>query len=112
MTSFVRKNLVTINAKFVPPGYEPWNCQTNAPNPPPIQPTMAEAVLGFKNLSGANVSQTIPMTLGSDGVTWSCLWDSSAAGAGEVEWVVFASGAVQSANQGRFQILANRVNTF
>lgn len=112
MTSFVRKSLVTINTKFVPPGYEAWNCQTNQPNPPPTQPTSAEAVLNFNNPAGAPVTVTIPMSLGSDGVTWTCQWDSSAAGQGLVSWVVYASGAVQAANQGQFYIAANSANNF
>lgn len=112
MTSFIRKSLVVVSAKFVPPGYEYWNRETNSPNPPPTQPSAAEAVLEFCNTAGAVNTVTLPMTLGSDGITWSCTWDSSASGQGMVKWVVFASGAVQAVNQGQFMILANSPNNF
>lgn len=123
MPSFVRKSLVTINAKFVPPNSS--SCVGNGgystvpgvpPNPltPPPQPTSAVAVLEFPAPSGACVTDQIPMTLGGDGVTWSCQWDSSACGPGTsvVNWVVYGSGVVQAAAQGQFTVLANKVNTF
>lgn len=110
MPAFVRKQLITINAKFVPPG---WCAFINGvAQPIPMQPTAAEVVLTFCNPAGSEVTTTLPMTLGVDGVTWSAVWDSSAAGKGTVTWVVFASGAVQAADQGSFQILANRTNVF
>jgi hypothetical protein len=112
MTSFVRKNLITINSKIVPPGFEYWNHETNLPNPLPTQPTAVNVTLEFCNLQGFKNTVVIPMTLGTDGATWSCLWDSSAARAGEVTWVVYASGAVQAAQQGQFTIQANRAIKF
>lgn len=112
MTSFVRKNLIQINARFVPPGFKYWNKETNSPNPAPPQPATAVAVLKFKSSTGLVSTSNVSMTLGSDGITWSCSWDSSAAGEGAVSWVVYAAGGVQSANQGVFTILANPANTF
>lgn len=121
--NFVRKNLITINARFVPPGTN--NCvgvggySTVPPSPPapvviPPQPTSASCTLEFPSPSGAQVTQTLPMTLGSDGITWSCQWDSSACGPGtsQVSWVVYGSGVVQAAAQGQFTVIANPVNTF
>lgn len=110
MSSYVRKNLVTINAQITPPGYCPFI--NGVAQPLPVQPTAAEAVLTFCSPGGSQVTTTIPMTLGTDGLTWSCQWDSSATKGGTVEWVVFASGVVQAAAQGQFQILANRTNVF
>lgn len=117
----VRKNLITIRARFPPSGYS-WprgqeGYSTVPPEFPPtftpwVQPSAAQAVLGFTNPQGVKVTTTLAMALGADGVTWSCLWDSSAAGRGLVTWVVFASGTVQAANQGQFEIEANYVNTF
>lgn len=113
MTAFVRKNLIQINARFVPPGWCYWNKQTNSPNPPPPQPSNAVVVLKFiPTGTKTPLSVQVPMTLGADGVTWSCTWDSSASGEGVVEWVVYGSGTVQSANQGVFTILANPANVF
>jgi hypothetical protein len=113
MTAFVRKNLLQINARFVPPGYRPWNKQTNSPNPPPPQPSSAVVVLKFIPVGSRTPTTTqISMTLGSDGITWSCNWDSSAASDGVVSWVVYGAGTVQSANQGQFTILANQANNF
>lgn len=127
MTAVVRKQLVTISAVFnpVPPLCGPTgpccgddDYSTVPPNPPcppyvpPTQPTSAEAVLSFNNQGGFPVSTTIPMTLGSNGYTWSCQWDSSACGGGEVTWVVYASGVVQAAAQGQFFVVANAANNF
>lgn len=113
MTSFVRKNLITINARFAPPGYREWNRETHMRNPPPTQPTQAEAVLKFRGANNSGPQTvTLPMTVGEDGLTWSVIWDSSASGQGVVSWVVYASGAVQSAAQGVFQISAIDVNNF
>jgi hypothetical protein len=106
----IRKNLITISAQFLPPGYQQYINEVL--QPPPTQPSAAEAVLQFCNPARAVVTTTIPMTLGTDGMTWTCLWDSSACGGGSVNWVVYASGTVQSANQGTFQIVANSANTF
>jgi hypothetical protein len=110
VTTFIRRNLITINAQFVPPGYCAYI--NGVAQPPPVQPTTAVAVLLFPVASGAQVTAVIPMTLGSDGITWSCVWDSSACSGGECSWVVYASGAVQSAAEGGFTILANPANTF
>jgi hypothetical protein len=114
VASYVRKSLITISAKFVPPGGGgSWVNGVYVPaSSPPTQPTSSVAVLEFPSASGAQVSTTIPMSLGSDGVTWSCQWDSSACAGGVVDWVVFGSGTVQGANQGSFTIVANQANTF
>lgn len=130
MTAVIRKQLVTISAVFNP-ACQPYPCgptgpypcgdddySTVPPNPPcppyvpPTQPTSAVAQLNFCSLTGQQVSTTIPMTLGSNGFTWSCTWDSSACGGGLVTWVVYASGVVQAAAQGQFVVLANSANNF
>jgi hypothetical protein len=131
MPSFIRKNLITLNASFIPQGFPcpagGWPCPGGGqgdwcystvppefPNPPtpPTQPTTVVAVLQFCNPGGSKVSVTIPMVLSANGWYWSCQWDSSASGQGDVIWVVYGSGAAQGANQGKFRILANSVNVF
>lgn len=124
MVAFVRKNLITINAHFIPPGWPGWNGVApwwtystvppeNCPVPtPPPQPTTVICVMQFCNPAKAKVTVTIPMTLQSNGWQWQCLWDSSAAGPGMVTWVIYGSGTVQAAQQGQFMILANAVNNF
>lgn len=134
VAAFIRKNLITLNAAFLPQGFvfppnTPWPfpgggpingdwCystvppQNPAPTNPPVQPTEVIAVLSFTNPGGSSVTTTIPMVLSVSGWFWSCQWDSSASGQGDVTWVVFGSGAAQGANQGSFRIIANSVNTF
>ena len=55
------------------------------------------------------LSQTITLTLQSDGVTWQGAWDSSVA-EGRVDWVVYSAGAVQAAAQGTLFVQANSAN--
>ena len=55
------------------------------------------------------LSQTITLTLQSDGVTWQGAWDSSVA-EGRVDWVIYSAGAVQAAAQGTFFVQANSAN--
>ncbi len=110
MASFIRKNLVTISSQFIPPGYCAY--VDGVAQPPPPQPSTVEVVLLFRAPGGASVTGTYPMTLQADGITWLYLWDSSLTGGGIVSYVVYASGAVQAADQGQFTILANQANTF
>ena len=105
MATFVRKNLLKINATFTPPGWTPAMGI-------PTQPTSAVAVLKYEAIGGGIANATIPMTLGMDGLTWSCEWDSSASAEGKVDWVIYASGATQAAQQGAFFIAANTANVF
>jgi hypothetical protein len=55
------------------------------------------------------LSQTISLTLQSDGVTWSGTWNSDVA-EGRVDWVVYSAGSVQAAAQGNFYVQANSAN--
>jgi hypothetical protein len=55
------------------------------------------------------LTQTISLTLQSDGVTWQGTWDSSVA-EGRVDWVVYSAGSVQAAAQGTFYVQANSAN--
>jgi hypothetical protein len=55
------------------------------------------------------LTQTIALTLQSDGVTWQGTWDSSVA-EGRVDWVIYSAGAVQAAAQGTFFVQANSAN--
>lgn len=55
------------------------------------------------------LTQTISLTLQSDGVTWSGTWDSSVA-EGRVDWTVWSTGPVVAAAQGTFVVQANSAN--
>lgn len=121
MTAFVRKNLLTFSGTFFTPPYGPHRhvpyttVPPQFPPPPPTpqpQPTSVIVVLEFRSTQGQKDTATIPLTLGEDGCTWSCQWDSGVAGAGPVFWTVFGSGGVQGASQGQFMIQANPANTF
>jgi hypothetical protein len=97
MNRFVRKNLLTISGTFE--------------NASGTQPTSVTAVLHYRDLSDAPATTTINLSLGTDGVTWSGAWDSSAAKEGRVEWMVYSSGGVVAAAEGAFSIEANCANT-
>lgn len=103
MASFVRKNLLVIKAFFNAP--EGWSSDTIPP-----QPSSAVAVVRYCTLQGSTNETSINLTLGGDGVTWSGTWDSSVAGPGRVDWVVYSSGGVEAASQGSFVIQANSAN--
>ncbi len=101
MASFVRKNLLLISGTFVVPGQESTD-----------QPQNVVCQLSFLSLNGVPSTDTINMSFDSATNVWSATWDSSAAQAGTVSWVVFGSGGVQAAAQGQFQLQANAANNF
>lgn len=94
--SFVRKNLLVLTVTVTP--------ATGS-----SQPNTVQAELQFPVLDGTRSTALISLSL-SDGV-WTGTWDSSAAGQGTVYWVAYASGVVQAAAQGQFEICANAANT-
>ena len=95
---FVRKNLLTISGRF-------WVHDSDA------EPSGVICTLRFRsNTTGMPTTATIALTLGIDGHTWSGSWDSSAAGEGRVDWVVYSVGSVVSAAEGFFTIAANKAN--
>lgn len=96
MPSFVRKNELLISGKFCVEGSD-------------AQPSSATALLSYRGISGRWTTTTINLS-SSDGI-WSGTWDSSAAQEGPVDWVVYSSGGVIAATQGRFFIDANKANT-
>ena len=116
MPSFVRKNLLVISGKFFTAGsYKDADdivLDNDADDlyPLPPQPSSAVCVVKFCTLTGGTNETTINLTLGADGVTWSGTWDSSLAGSGRVDWVVYSEGGVVSAAQGSFVIQANSAN--
>ena len=73
-------------------------------------PSAATLVLNFNNLSGVSQQIEISMTSGVDDSIWSATWDSSAAAAGIVFWMIYTQGSVQAAAQGDFTLLANPAN--
>ena len=101
MVSFVRKNLLLISGVFDVPG-----------QPDTDQPQSVVCELSFLSLNGTPTTASLNMSFNSETNVWSCLWDSSAARAGSVSWVVFGSGGVQAAAQGQFQLQANAANNF
>lgn len=98
MPTFVRKNELVISGTF------------EVEDSPTTQPSTATAVISYKTGSGATASATISLSKDANNV-WSGAWDSSAAGEGRVDWVVYCSGGVIAAAEGTFMISANRANT-
>lgn len=97
MGPFVRKNVLVASATFTPLSGT-------------SSPSSATCVLNFTNTAGVSTQVSLSMTLGADGATWSVNWDSSAAQAGPVSWLIYSSGSVQAAAQGTFTVLANAAN--
>lgn len=96
MAKFTRKNKIVVSGTFV------------AADGSGTQPTNAEAVLTYKNLSGATQTDTVALT-NSAGI-WSGVWDSSNAAQGCVDWTIIGTGALVAALDGKFDISANRSN--
>lgn len=118
MTSYVRKNLLTLSGKF----FTPEPC-TTPPTPEP-EPSAAFVSIAFYApppvapvpcppdwCAPSPVLQhvTVALVLGMDGETWSCQWDTSVAD-GKVWWAVYSVGSVVAAAQGSFTIIANPAN--
>lgn len=97
MGPFVRKNALVASATFTPAD------GTSAPS-------SATCVLKFKNLSGVQQQVSLDMTQGATAEQWSVTWDSSAAAAGMVEWMIYSQGGLLAAMQGEFLLLANSAN--
>jgi|WetSurMetagenome_2_1015567.scaffolds.fasta_scaffold289393_1 hypothetical protein len=99
MSIFVRKNVVTISTTFV------------ASDGSTTQPSAANCVLTYKDLSGVGQQTTIPMSYNTISGAWVATWDTSAAGEGLVHWMVYGYGTLQASTQGSFEICANAANT-
>lgn len=98
MPVFIRKNLLTISAVFA------------ANDGTDTQPTSVVAYVNYNNRSGQRVTDQITCSYDSTSKEWSGHWDSSNAEQGNVEWMIYGSGALQAAQQGSFQVLANLAN--
>jgi len=96
MAKFVRKNKIVCRGTFV------------AEDGSGTQPSSAEAVLTYTNLSGGVSTDTV--ALANTAGVWSGVWDSSNAGPGDVEWTIYGYGALVAALDGRFTIKANASN--
>jgi hypothetical protein len=92
---FVRKNALVASAVFTPMVGDD-------------SPSSATCVLNYTNLSG--VTQQVSLPMAEDDNIWSVTWDSSAAAAGLVQWMIYSEGNIQAATQGEFIILANAAN--
>ena len=97
MSEFTRKNTLQCSGTFTP---------VNGVG----APASAEAVLVYTNTSGATQTDRVALTLGTDGVTWTGLWDSSAAAPGCVQWAIHCWNGLQAAIDGEFTIKANAAN--
>ena len=98
MSEFTRHNTLVLNAKFTA---LPGDAST---------PSAAEARLVYRDLAGSEREEVIPLTLDTDGVTWTCTWDSGNSGPGRVEWSARCWGGLQAATQGSFNVKANSAN--
>lgn len=96
MSRFVRKNQLVFSGTFT--------LATGAVG----TPTTANLVLSYTNTIGKLVRATVAMT-NTLGV-WSCTWDTSDAADGQVDWMVYGSGALIAAAQGSLDIDANPAN--
>lgn len=109
-TPIVRKNTVVFSTSFV------------ASNGSTTQPSAANCELSFYTpvqvaSLAAGATNVIPTTVAiammynaTNGL-WVCTWDSSAAGDGTVEWMIYGYGTLQAASEGCFVIEANAANT-
>jgi hypothetical protein len=98
MPAFVRKNMLVVQAGFV------------AADGSNTQPTNVVATVAYTNTAGAAATANFPLAYNSDDNLWTGEWDTSVVQAGEVDWMVFGSGAIQAAAQGSLEILANQAN--
>lgn len=98
MSTFTRRALLMFTAKFLPLAGETGT------------PSAAEVKMSYKDLSGSERQETIPLTLDTDGETWTCDWDTTNAGAGRVDWAARCWGGLQAAVQGHFNVAANTAN--
>jgi hypothetical protein len=73
-------------------------------------PSSARAKLVFTNLQGEKQTDTVTMTLQSDGKTWKGVWDSTVAKPGLVEWAITCAGGLKAASEGSFYVVANEAN--
>lgn len=103
MSVYIRKNLLVATATFV------------AADGSDAQPSLANLVVNYNDISGVNRSVVVPMiyTAGDDDTvgTWAGTWDSSASKTGNVDWMIYGVGSLQAATQGSIQIVANSANT-
>lgn len=98
MPTFIRKNEIVCTGTFT------------ATDGSGAVPTNAEAILYYKNISGAMETDQVTLTANAKGV-WSGMWDSSNAQDGPVDWMIHCWGGLQAASEGTFFIRANKANT-
>ena len=99
MADFIRKNLLVCTVTFMDE------------DGTSIQPSAAVLFVNYRNMLGVQANDTVTMNYDDVTNSWSATWDSSRCTHGNVEWMVFGSGALQAATQGQFQIAANAANT-
>ena len=98
MASYVRGNEIVISCQFI------------AQDGSGAVPTQAQAQVTYINTSGSQSTDTVPMTLGADGVTWSGSWNSTPAAVGRAYWFANCWNGLVAAADGEFVITANPAN--
>lgn len=71
-------------------------------------PTAVNLVLAYTNNLGQATKVTIAMSVALG--VWSCVWDTSDCRDGNVDWLVYSTGALIAADQGSLDIYANTAN--
>lgn len=97
MQKFVRGNEIICSGYFVPEDGV-------------SEPASAEAVIKYTNTSGQAATATVALTKDTSTGEWKGAWDSSAASACTVDYVIRCSNGLKAATQGSFAIVANSAN--
>jgi hypothetical protein len=98
MEAIVRKNEVVFTGTFT------------AQDGSTTQPTSAEVVCTYTNLSGGTSTDVTALSYNLTTNTWAGTWDSSNAAAGIVEYTVYGYGSLIAALDGRLRVTANASN--
>jgi hypothetical protein len=78
--------------------------------PTSTQPTSVTCQLSYTDVHGNAALDSVGMSIDANSI-WSGTWDSTPAGPGRVEWVVFSRGnGVVASTEGSFQLEANSAN--
>lgn len=110
MARFVRRGLLTISGTFqMNDNLDVDEIPPPSPPVPAPQPANATCQLSYTNSLNQPTVFSFPLLMNPDG-SWSGTWDSTDAGPGRVEWVVFSTGGVVAATQGFFELVANDAN--
>lgn len=103
MARFVRKNSLVCSGTFTAvdgSGATPLNAELII-----VYPTTVAT------LTTPSTTATATIGLSVTGGVWSGVWDSSVAVAGRVDWMVHCWNGLVAADQGSFELIANRANT-